>query len=253
MEKWVGKVAVVTGASSGIGAAITKELASKGMIVVGLAPDPEKIEENAKKDPNLKIFAFNCDVSDLSSVKKAFKKIEEKFSSISVLINNAGIGASAKILDESDEAGRKIDEVINVNFKGVVNCAREAVKLIKKSNDFGLIVNTASIIDSFLPFGVAESIYPTTKHAVRAFSEVLRQELIAAGNDKIRVANLSPGTVKTEIFGAGTEQKDDLPGSFKGFNYLFPQNIAEGVVYLLSTPTSVNVTQLTIRPIMEKF
>jgi NADP-dependent 3-hydroxy acid dehydrogenase YdfG len=92
MDKWKGKIACVTGASVGIGEAIVKDLAKNGIIVIGLARRPEKIEEFAKEVKDGQIFAYKCDVSDLESVKSAFKWIEEKFGCLHILINNAGIG-----------------------------------------------------------------------------------------------------------------------------------------------------------------
>jgi NADP+-dependent farnesol dehydrogenase len=90
MEKWRGKIAVVSGASAGIGAAIVRDLATRGVIVVGLARRKERVEEIAKELNTENIFAVACDVSNQESLKAAFKWIEEKFNSIEILINNAG-------------------------------------------------------------------------------------------------------------------------------------------------------------------
>ena len=93
MEKWEGKLAVVTGASSGIGAAIVKDLAIAGINVVGLARRVEKIEKiiTELKEVTGKVYSHKCDVSDEVSVKSAFKWIEDTFGSIHILVNNAGI------------------------------------------------------------------------------------------------------------------------------------------------------------------
>ena len=93
MEKWEGKLAVVTGASSGIGAAILKDLAIAGINVVGLARRVEKVQEiinELGKVPG-KVYAHKCDVSDEESVKSAFKWIEDKFGCFQILVNNAGV------------------------------------------------------------------------------------------------------------------------------------------------------------------
>lgn len=246
MEKWINKVAVVTGASAGIGAAVTKSLAAHGMIVVGLARRVERVEEIAKEFDG-KVFAFKCDVSDLKSIKEAFKWIDEKFpGGISVMINNAGKGNTVKITDTSDEVTEALNDVIATNFTGLVHCSREAIRLIKKSGDFGMVINMSSVQDSIIPFGIPRNVYPPTKHAIRAFSEVLRQELITTGEEKIRVANLSPGAVKTEF------RPPSSHAFFTNFPELSAEDVAESVVYLLSTPTNVNVTQLTIKPVGEK-
>lgn len=91
---WKGKLAVVTGASAGIGAAIIEDLANAGINVVGLARRVEKIDDLIKSIGSTpgNVHAYQCDVSDLQSIKAAFEWIEEKFGSISILINNAGCG-----------------------------------------------------------------------------------------------------------------------------------------------------------------
>lgn len=120
MDKWNQKVAVVTGASSGIGSAIVKDLAAQGMIVVGLARRVERVEKLASECDG-KVYAYKCDVSSIESIKAAFKWIEEKFSTISVLINNAGIGLQQKVLEESAEAEEAIQKTINTNFSGLIH------------------------------------------------------------------------------------------------------------------------------------
>lgn len=192
MEKWYGKNAVVTGASAGIGAAIVKDLAKNGINVIGLARRPEKVEEFAKElgETTGKIFAYKCDVTDLESIKEAFKWIEDKFEVIHIIVNNAGVLRNIKLLTDED-VGAKVDEIINTNFSGLVHVTREAYKLIKKSNDYGMIININSNAGHKVPFplnpAVSNNVYHGTKFAVTATSEVFRQELICQGNDKVRV------------------------------------------------------------------
>lgn len=94
MEKWIGKIAVVTGASSGIGASIFSDLARHGLTVIGIARDVTKIDElvmaSATENPNL--HSYRCDISDMESVRRAFLWLEERFGVIHILINNAGVG-----------------------------------------------------------------------------------------------------------------------------------------------------------------
>lgn len=96
---------------------------------------------------------------------------------------------NVQILDEGDEVGNKLNEVINTNFTGLVHCTREGFRLIKKSDDYGFIININSILGHINPFmRFSMNMYPATKHAVRATSEVIRQELICMNNTKIRVS-----------------------------------------------------------------
>ena len=252
MEKWSGKVAAVTGASSGIGEAIIQDFAKAGIHVVGLARRSEKIEEIAKKlgDTHGKIYAHKCDVSDLESIKEAFKWIEQKFGSISILINNAGTAYRMQILDENEDNTEKINSVINTNFTGLVHCTREAVRLIKKSDDYGLIINVGSIVGHIVPFRPNSfNVYAPSKFAVTAVSEVLRQELIIQDNKKIRVSNVSPGLVVTEMTTPSGSNADE---HFANISVLEPKNVSQAIMFLLQTPYSVNITQMTVKPVGEK-
>ena len=193
MEKWVGKLAVVTGASAGIGAAIVRDFARAGINVVGLARRVENIEaiiSDVGKTSGI-IYAYKCDVSDLQSVKTAFAWIEEKFGSIQILVNNAGIGRNVSILTD-DDVDDSLKQVIDTNFTGLVQTTRQAFQLMKKSDDYGYIININSIVGHILPFpsnGESRAnVYHGTKHAVTATTEVLRQELVCMKNDKIRVS-----------------------------------------------------------------
>lgn len=200
MDKWIGKIAVVTGCSAGIGKAIVKDLAKAGVHVVGLARRNEKIEEFAKElgETSGKIYARKCDVSDMQSIKETFQWIEQQFGSISILFN-AAILYNGNILDPGDDAMEQLNSVINTNFTGAVQCSREAIRLIEKSCDYGLVININSIAGNYVPFGMGSNVYAASKHALRAFTEVLRHELVTKKNNKIRVSNLSPGVVETEM------------------------------------------------------
>jgi NADP+-dependent farnesol dehydrogenase len=254
MEKWCGKIAVVTGASAGIGEAIIKDFARNGITVIGLARRSEKIEEIAKNlgETSGKIYARKCDISDLSSLKETFKWIEEKFGFIHILVNNAAIANMGKILDEGDDVTEKLNATINTNLTGLVHCTREAVRLIKKSEDYGLIVNINSVLGHVIPFsGARMNLYAPTKYAITAVSEVLRQELIVSNNEKIRVSNLSPGSVKTDIIVTGgfAATKEEF---FDTCPHLAAENVSQTVMFLLQTPYNVNISQLTIKPVGEK-
>ena len=254
MEKWQGKVAVVTGASAGVGEAIVKDFAKNGVHVVGLARRSEKIEEYAKilGDTTGKIYAYKCDVSDHESIKEAFKWIEQKFGSINILVNNAAILFNGSITNEGEgDITEQLNSVINTNFTGAVHCTRAAIRLIKKSDDYGLVVNINSVAGNYVPFMCGVNLYAPTKHALRAFTEVVRQELVAAQNEKIRVTNLSPGSVKTDMaIAAG--MASDKEALYKHLKHLQSEDVSQSVMFLLQIPYNVNITQLTIQPVGEK-
>lgn len=190
MDKWIGKTAVVTGASAGIGEAIFKEFAKNGINVIGLARRSEKVETLIEElgPTKGKAFAYKCDVSDSKSVTEAFKWIEDKFDVVHILINNAGIVRNVNLLDDSEESFQKMNEIIDTNIRGLTQCTREAYKLMKKSDDYGLIINMNSIYGHTIPFiGFTMNMYAPTKHAITAITETIRQELVILGNKKVRV------------------------------------------------------------------
>lgn len=209
MEKWKGKIAVVTGGSAGIGSQFVKDLAKNGIHVIGLARRPEKIQEIANElgETPGKIYSYKCDVSDLQSIKDAFKWIEETFGHIHILVNNSGCSRNIKLLSD-DDVSQKIEDVIRTNFIGLVHVTREGYRLMKMSNDYGFICNVNSNLGHKVPFPsdktMSHNVYNGSKYAVTATSEVLRQELICQDNHKIRVTVSTFFSVEVS-WGAGGE------------------------------------------------
>lgn len=188
MDRWLGKVAVVTGASSGIGAAIAIDLATAGMIVVGLARRHERVDQLKERLTNAKgtLHSFKCDVSQESDIVAAFAWVTEQFGGVDVLINNAGIVRNTKLLKANNS--QDVRAVLDTNVVGVVLCTREAFASMKARGVDGHIVIINSVLGHSVPkiSGQAANIYPCSKYAVTAMTEVLRQELLAEGT-KIKV------------------------------------------------------------------
>lgn len=183
MDRWVGKVAVVTGASAGIGAAIVVDLVKAGMTVVGLARRKDRVNELQSQIPSKatgKLHAYHCDISDDASVVEAFKWIESEFGVIHVLVNNAGIANGGAITDEGNE--EKLKSVLQTNVWGLVLCTKKAVAIMKGAKVIGgHVININSVVGHKIPSTPANvrprvNIYPSSKYAVTAISEVLRQE-----------------------------------------------------------------------------
>jgi len=258
VDKWIGKYAVITGASSGIGAAIFKELAKNGINVIGLARRLERVEALIAElgQTKGKAFAYKCDVSDPESVRSTFKRIEKEFGTVHILVNNAGVGRNTLILEESEEAFRKINEIFDTNVRGLLQCTREAYRLMKKADTYGLIININSVVGHSLPnMGVPSwNVYPASKYAVTALSTLIRHELANSDNKKVRITSLSPGYVDTEIvFASGFVDANNQPTSLVGMPALKAEDIAHSAMFLLSTPYTVNISELTVRPTGEKF
>lgn len=180
MDRWAGKVAVVTGSSAGIGAQVAVDLANAGMIVVGLARRAERVEA-LKSQTKGTIHAIQCDVTSEADIKNAFKWIIDNLGGVDVLINNAGIVRMANLIDPDNTA--IIKEVLDTNVMGVVLCTREAFQSMKSRNVDGHIIIINSIAGHTVPNmpGVSFNIYAPSKHAVTAMTEVLRLELIKEG------------------------------------------------------------------------
>uniref|UniRef100_H2YGC9 Dehydrogenase/reductase SDR family member 11 n=1 Tax=Ciona savignyi TaxID=51511 RepID=H2YGC9_CIOSA len=248
MERWSGKVAVVTGASSGIGEAIVKKLVGHGMKVVGCARNEEKLKKFASEINGKgkgEMHPFKCDVKSEENILKMFQFVKEKFGSIHVLVNNAGLAHfAASLLAGKTELWK---DMLDVNVLALSICTREAIQLMKASNvDNGHIFNISSVaghvISSMAPF------YSCTKFAVKALTEGLRQELRAV-ESHIRVTSISPGAVLTDFgFRAvpGLREKNVDLGSI--MEMLKSDDIADTVVFALQAPPHVDVNEIIVRP-----
>ncbi|XP_032685981.1 farnesol dehydrogenase-like [Odontomachus brunneus] len=245
MDRWAGKVALVTGASVGIGAQISKALAEKGMKVIAVARRLDKLEELAasiKREFKTDIYTMVCDVRKEEDILKVFKWANDKLGGVDVLINNAGVLKNEPIIDGSTENYRMI---MDVNVIAIAICSREFVRSIKKRKTCGHIVNINSLAGHFaesilLPL----SVYCASKYAVTGMSHSLRNE-IANEQLKIKVTSLSPGAVDTDML----RDNSGLTSSMmEKMGVLRDKDIADGVIYVLSAPPNVVISELTICP-----
>ncbi|XP_062126334.1 farnesol dehydrogenase [Drosophila sulfurigaster albostrigata] len=250
MDRWQNRVAVVTGASSGIGAECCKDLVAKGMIVVGLARRVDRLEELKAAlpvDQSPRFYGRQCDVSVEQQVIDSFAWVNETLGGADVLINNAGIIRRIHLIDE----GNSVDilNIINTNLLGVTWCTREAFLSMKKRqiND-GHVVIINSIAGHGVPMvpGYSLNMYAPSKHAITALTEVLRQEFLNKGT-LTKITSISPGVVNTEIF------DETSPEIIAGMPMLRSEDVADAVTYCIQTPPHVQIHELTIKPIGEKF
>lgn len=254
MERWNGRVALVTGASVGIGAAICRELVKNGMTVVGCARNVKKIEELAEEDvvqisPG-RLHAIKCDLTVESEILSMFDEIRQKFGRIDVCINNAGFSTDSPLL--SGET-KDWEDMLKVNVLALCVCTRESVKIMQeKGIDDGQIINISSmgghrLASSSQMFGV--NFYCGTKFMVRAITEGLRRE-VKGTNMHIRVASISPGMVETEFFPRLYQKNPDLSGAFYGsIECLQATDIAAAVKYILQAPPHVDINDILVRPV----
>ncbi|XP_055533226.1 farnesol dehydrogenase-like [Wyeomyia smithii] len=245
MERWVGKTAVVTGASSGIGAAIAKELARSGITTVGLARRVERIEAlKAELPPTAasRLHPFQCDVTREEDILRAFAFACDTFGGVDILINNAGVSRDQTALTPGNS--KEIREIFDTNVIALIHCSREAFQSMKKRSVEGCIININSVAGHHVFDLPRQSIYSPSKYAVTALTESLRIEL-RKENANVRVTSISPGICKTEIL-AGIPKADFMPA-------LMPEDIADAIRYVLGTPPRVQIHELTIRPTGEPF
>lgn len=221
-ESLSGKIAIVTGASKGIGKAIARLFAEKGAIVYALA-------RGIQEDPMYQnIIPIPCDITKENQVSSTIEKIVKENGTIDILINNAGVGHFAPIhqLEEN-----QWDEMINVNLKGAFLCTKYVVPhlLTKKS---GHIINISSVagIEGF-PTGTG---YCASKFGLMGLTDSLLKELKPHG---IKVSAICPGSVQT-YFG-GSEPKDYA---------LLPEDVAWMAYQMVAAPQRVIMNQVVMRP-----
>ncbi|WP_426295669.1 SDR family oxidoreductase [Dyadobacter endophyticus] len=238
------KIALITGASSGIGAGTAKVLAANGFKVGIAARRIDKLKE-LKNEITLsggEAFAIQMDVTDPESVKHGVEELVAAFGTIDILVNNAGL------MPLSDIESLKVNEwnqMIDVNIKGVLNSTAAVLPYLKEQNS-GHIINMSSIAGRKVFKGL--SIYCATKFAIAAFSDGLRMEL--APKFKIRVTNIQPGAVATELYDhiSDAQYRDDMEQLAKQMTFLTGEDIGKSILYAVSQPAHVNVSEVFVLP-----
>lgn len=204
MGKLNNKVAVVTGASKGIGASVAKALAAEGAsVVVNYASSQEGADRVVAhiREAGGNAIAVQGDVSKASDVQRIFSETKKAFGRLDVLVNNAAVYEFAPLGEITEE---HFDRQFNINVKGVILAAKEALKYF--GNEGGNIINVGSSASQMTPPNTA--VYTATKGAVDAVTRVLAKEL---GPNKIRVNSINPGPVETEgLHAAGIVGSDFL-------------------------------------------
>ena len=239
-----GKVVVITGASSGLGEATARHLSQLGATVVLGARRLERIEalarELAAQDGRAgKAMAVQTDVTKSEQVKKLVESAVAAYGRIDVMINNAGL------MPHSPLERLKIDDwdrMIDVNIKGVLYGIAAALPYMQAQKS-GHIINVSSVAGHKVRPGSA--VYAATKHAVRALSEGLRQEVKPYN---IRTTVISPGAVATELPNSITEA--DVAASVKKiYEVAIPaDSFARAVVYAMSQPDDIDINEILFRP-----
>jgi NADP-dependent 3-hydroxy acid dehydrogenase YdfG len=243
-KKLSGKVALVTGASSGIGEATALALAVEGATVAIAARRLDRLEDLARRirDNGGNALAIALDVAEEEQVNKAIETIQSELGRIDILVNNAGV----MLLSAVDGADTKEwRQMIDVNLLGLMY-ATHAVLPVMKTQGGGHIVNISSVAGRFSFTNCA--VYNATKFGVNGFSDALRQEV---SRDKIRVTIVEPGVVDTELTTHITtkEIKDREQKRLQTITALQSDDIADAIVYAVTQKPHVNVNEILMRTI----
>lgn len=235
------RVAVVTGASSGLGKAFALALHGAGMRVAGLARTQSRLDD-LHAALGERFLPVVCDVTDAKAVEAAFKAIDAAFGRVDVLVNNAGFGLMGPVEDLDLDA---FDAEMNTNVRGVVVCTQHAVRRMTAQGPdddgtAGHIVNIASIAGLL---GTEKmSAYNASKFAVRGLSEAWMKELRPDG---IKVTCVYPGSVETEF----AERAGSRPaGSRPKGEPMQPEDLAETLLHVLRQPGRTLVSEVVLRP-----
>ena len=232
---------LITGASSGFGAATAKLFASKGFGLVLMARRKNKLDALVNELPeNIEAHILVADVRNEEVVTNAINSLPKHVKTgLSILVNNAGLAVGKGPIDRGliDDWDRMID----TNVKGLLYVSRAVIPLLKANNK-GHIINVASIAGKEVyPGG---NVYCATKHAVDALSRAMRIDLV---NYNIKVSNLAPGAAETE-FSIVRFKGDEAQAKsvYDGYSPLVAQDIAETLWFLCSRPDHVNINDITI-------
>jgi NADP-dependent 3-hydroxy acid dehydrogenase YdfG len=243
-----GTVALVTGASSGIGRAAAIELASRGAAIAAVARRADRLEALAEqlRDSGATALVIEADVTERAVAEAAVERTAQELGRIDVLVNNAGMMLLGPILNAPVD---EWEQMVHINVLGLLYCARAALPHLLAAADGAPrhtadLVNISSVAGRVVRQG--SGVYNATKHAVGAFSESLRQEVTGR---HVRVSVVEPGAVATELSSHNRpEVLEGIKERFAGIERLQDQDIADVIAFIVTRPRHVAINELLIRP-----
>ncbi|MBD1865575.1 MULTISPECIES: SDR family NAD(P)-dependent oxidoreductase [Trichocoleus] len=241
-----GKVAIITGASAGIGEATAIALAAEGAKVAIVARRGDRLDALAQRitAKDGEALAIVADITDDAQIQTLVDKTKTTWGQIDILINNAGIALTGEIATANPDDWRRM---IDLNLVALMNVTH-AVLPILQAQGTGHIVNISSVAGRTIRVGIGG--YNVTKWGVNAFSEALRQEI---SQQNIRVTVIEPGMVNTEINQHTTDSiaRQRSEERRKSITPLESEDIAAAIVYAVTQPARVNVNEILIRPTLQ--
>lgn len=237
---------LVTGASAGFGASISRTLVKAGYQVIGAARRQDKLQ-HLSQELGAAFLPLEMDVTDTNSVDQALASIPEQWAQIDLLVNNAGLALGMEVAQEANFADW--ESMIHTNILGLTYVTRKILPQMVQNNK-GYIINLGSTAGSWPYKG--GNVYGATKAFVRQFSLNLRTDLVGT---RIRVTNVAPGlcgdTEFSNVRFRGDE--DRAQAVYENISYLKPEDIANTILWLYQTPAHVNVNHIEIMPVSQTF
>ncbi|MBO2520272.1 MAG: 3-oxoacyl-ACP reductase FabG [Clostridia bacterium] len=230
--KLEGKIALVTGATRGLGKAMAERLAREGATVVVTGRDAARAAEVAREIAagGARAFGFRLEVSDAESVAELLRQVEDQVGAVDILVNNAGVTRDTLLLRMSDE---EWDEVIRVNLTGAYRLAKGVLRGMMKKR-WGRIINISSVVG--LIGNPGQTNYAASKAALIGFTKSLAREVASRG---ITVNAVAPGFIETDMTGAlSKEQQERLAEKIPLGRIGRPEEVASCVAFLASDDAS---------------
>lgn len=243
-----GTVALVTGASSGIGEATAEILAQHGAAVALVARRIDRLDDLAAKlkSDGASVLTIQADVANRDEAYEAVDRVAAEFGRLDTVINNAGVMLLGPIENAPVE---EWERMVNVNLLGLLYCSKAALPHLLKAADgeprgVADLVNVSSVAGRVPRLG--SGVYNATKHAVGAFSESLRQEVTGR---HVRISLVEPGAVTTELVSHNRpEIRDQMSQRFAGTQRMDAADIADVIGYIVSRPRHVAINEVLVRP-----
>ena len=232
-----GKVVIITGASSGIGAATARLLAQQGCKLALAARSVAKLEALAA-ELKAEVLVTPADMTSPSDIKNMVARTLNRFGRIDVLFANAGIFIQGDFGDYDMDA---VSTMLKTNVDGVLRCAHAVIPTMKARGGGDILVTSSIAGHAELHHGPA---YGATKHAIETFVNTLRRQVAAAG---IRVMSLAPGKVANELWGLEDPAEIERLSRVEG-TYLSSADVAQAAVFMLSRPRHVTIRNLVLVP-----
>jgi len=248
-----GKVIVVTGASSGIGAAVSEILAKSGGLVGLVGRDRARLDQVAGRivDQGGRALAIQADVKDRAAVQKMAEQVSREFGPVDVLVNNAGLSVWQYMVNADQDSW---DEMIDINIRGSLNCIAAVLPgMVERKR--GYIINMSSIRG--VTTGTGGAVYCGTKHFLEGLSGGLRAEVAGSG---VRVSTVQPSLVDTNLITSNLAGKDlaaveERKSAMAGMagNILDPEDVARTVLFLLEQPEHISIPSLPVHSSAQQF